>query len=460
MRTVLRSLLAVTALVIGSSALATGARNTALNLDRWRMLDSTSIQLTPADMLSFKKIVYGELSNTNSPGDDYAAAFLPVGPGVLGIYAGSIPTVNAVTLLGRADDATVSDLAVQPGVSGVGSDNVVENALLGSTAVYGRIRALYGMEVGSTMRFAGGASFYSRTQRDDSFKSSQTTPTAQDYGSSKFADSSSVIAIHAGANLELGPISPLAIGLEYGMPAFEASRTYPDNTQNSYKSKSGSDINANVRARVPGTLGKDVETTGFVSFGTGTLEGDSASRWLNGPTPNTYLTVVDGTKTVEQGHITVGACNTHRLGEGTVAFYSLSFENTTSGIKIVDTPTPTLNTTEVTSSRNDLPIVLGFESRVTKWLIFRFSSKSSVMTQTTTDYKFTTAGGPVEGSISDQTVVNNNSSQSFALGLTLDVTERLSIEGELKEAFLFDGPYFVGGVGNGVFGQVSLVARI
>ncbi len=420
------------------------------------MLDSTSIQLTPADMMSFKKVLYGELATTSAVGDDYGAGFLPVGPGVLGLYAGAIPTTGAVTLLGMADDATLDSTTLPSGFGSVPSMNVPQNGLLGSNAVFGRVRALYGLEMAGGLRLAGGVSLYTRTVQDDTFKSRDSLPLPADYGTTNLKDSSSVIGIHAGANIPLGFINPLAIGVDVGLPSFEALQTYPDKKTDSYASDSGMDLAVRAKARLPNLIGSDMDTMAYVSFGTGTMEATSSSR--TALPLGLFNTFKDGEKTIEAGHITVGASNNHRLGEGTVAFYSLTFENTTSSVNVVDTVVPTVTTVKTETSRNDVPIVLGFETRLSKWFVFRFSSKSSLMTVTTTDYTLT--GGPTGASNADQTITDTNSSQTFSMGMTIDVSERLSIEGVLSEALLFNGPNFVGGGAPGLFGQVSVVARI
>lgn len=458
MHMAVRWLMVMATMILGTSAMATGARNAALNLDRWRMLDSTSIQLTPADMLSFQKIVYGELGTSTSFADDYATVFVPLGPGLLGVYAGAIPVTGAVTLLGMGDDATLSSIAVSA-FGSVPSMNVPQNGLLTSNAVHGRIRALYGMEIAGGMRFAGGVSYYSRTSMEDSFHSKNVLVTPSDQGTTTLKDSSSVLNIHAGANLPLGPINPLAVGVEVGLPSFEAVNTYPDGKTDSYKSDSGMDLNINVRGRMPNLVGKDVDTMAFASFGTGSLEGSSASRaFVAAPAPGFFATFDDGKKTIEQGHITIGASNNHKLGDGTVAFYSITLESSSSSVEVVDTLAPIVTTTKSETSVTDVPIVIGIETRLAKWIVFRFSSKSSIMTKTTTDY--TQKGGLVGLQNTDQTIVDDSSSQTFALGLTLDVSDRLSVEGVLTESLLFAGPNFVGGLAPGFFGRVSLIARI
>ena len=255
----------------------------------------------------------------------------------------------------------------------------------------------------------------------------------------------------------VGPINPLSVGFEFGMPSFESIVTYADGFVDSYTSTAGSDIGLNVKGRLADLLGKDVDTIVYIGFNTGSIEASSQTRTPVTVVPVTYKTLPDGTKKVERGGMTIGVSNNHRFGESTVALWSLSYQSTSSALSVVDSAAPALTLKDEVNV-TDIPLVLALETDLTKWLAGRFSSRSSFIRSVETINTLT--GGNPTYNVNYTTNTEDNSAQSFALGLRFDVGERFVIDAVLQEVFMFNGPFFISGGNAAMFGQVSLTARI
>jgi hypothetical protein len=242
--------------------------------------------------------------------------------------------------------------------------------------------------------------------------------------------------------MPLGFIDPLSVGLLVGLPSFEGARTTANSKVDSYASTGGTDIGVNVRARLSELVGANSASYAYVSYGSGSIDATSKTQNLE-----------QDTKTTKAGHLTAGLSNNHRVGEGSLVVWAVSYETNTQGISLADTLTP-MTTGSQDTTMSALPITVAFETKLLKWLTARISSKSAVFATTATTTKIT--GGVAGPKPTDDTKMDTASTQLFAMGLTFAVSDKLSIDGVMQEALLFNGPYFIGGAASGVFGQVSL----
>ncbi len=440
-----RIILAGLMVMVCGGVQASVSRDSALQADGWRVMDSSNIAPLPGELANYNRAVYGEL-NSWSGADDFMGVHLPLGPGVLAIYGGDIPAWGpGAVLLGKAAVSTTMPIAGM-----VPAINVGHGDLFTAGAPDGRIVMMYGLGAPGALSYTLGLD-YGQTVISEN---EQTNPSGTVFTTT---DKSSLIGISGGINIPLGIINPLSLGLRYSMPSFESSQVAKNlGIRNAYKSTAGSGFEINMRGRLADIAGEGSETFFFVGLGFGSLEGESSTTAYTDPEQED--TLKDSTKKLGVTDMVFGISNCLKVGNASMILTSVGFEtnSNTHDVKIMDWETSTGYTTSTSTSTMSFPVVLGLETQLFPWLAARFSSSSRIINRTTMEASLKDT--EPEDKSADK-IVTDTSSQSFAIGGTVTVTDRFFIEGVMNESWLFTGPYFIGGAAGGLFTNVSLVYR-
>ena len=452
-KTVLALLL--TALCI--PAFATESRNSAFQADSWRIIDDTNVMLFPADVVNFNKAAYGELTNPASTADDYAGVHVPLGPGVLAIYGGDIPmTSGASSLFSQIGTKTT-------GYPNVPSASVWDGSMATAGIPDGRFNAVWGMTMKNGISLAFGAEWFSQVRKDGKDVNVSGTEYVE-------TDMSSMLGIRGGMSLDAGPFNPLTFGLRFGLPAFTSESGSVWNGGETrkfvYESTGGTAIDFNLRGRVNALVAPGSESFIYLAYSTGTINAEGTTTKL---VDSTGAAIKD-TEKITNDEITLGFSTNHKVGDSSLAMWSLAFKYGTAGHVVEkgygDPGDGTLWTdkTSVLSNTISVPVTLGFEMKIFNWLSGRVSSTSSILNRTTTTATLkstTTSPGAANPEMANKAVrVTDTSAQNVALGLTIYAGEKLEIDGVLTQNLLFHGPYFIGGViGDGLFSRVSTTFR-
>ncbi len=445
-----RILAGITAIMLCAPAFATESRNSAMGADYWRIGDDTNVTLFPSEVVNYSKVLYGELGGTSGSGDDYAGIHVPLGPGVFGFYAGALAAPDDANILFSGLPLNTTQFSGAE-FQYIPVQNVDNAALYTAGTPVGRVKALYGMTVGTSINLGVGINWLNTV--DHNYADTNPWGTVYEDGSV-----CSQIGFEVGASVPFGIVDPLAFGVSIGLPSFDSwSRTkmgsYTD--EMAYKSTGGSTIDVNVRARLKELIGKGTATYVFGRFAMGSLNGKSSVTELKDSGGNPLVDKKD----MKVGGWTFGVANNHRMGDNSLVVWSVAVNGDSSGMDVttMDPATDKSATTfSVSSSTLSIPITLALETRLFSWLVARLSSASNVINSTTNEC---TIKGVNEDK-RDGKLVTDTSSQSFALGVTFNVTDKFDIDGTLAESLLFNGPYLVGGVANtGLLGQVSMIYR-
>lgn len=429
--------------VVSGSAFATVSRDTALSSKNWMVADDTNRLLTPTDILNYKGLVIGELGGGTGAGDDYAGVHISAGAGVLALYVGGIPSANRTL----EEVSTGAGGTTNVPIANVSEVNRMAIFDPGPPPVFnpaappaGRFSVLYGVPVGN-LNLAGGVDYFAETIFD--FE-------GVDAAGDKLLGQleSSLLNVNLGASMVAGLLNPLSVGLSFGIPSFEGSSESivgGVSSKSIYESDGGTDLAIHVKAKFDDFIGENVTSYLYVGFGSQSLDGKSTDS----------AGLVDE-KELKGSGVTVGWANNHKIGDSSLVLMSIAFMNTSEENNV--TPNVAAVTPVVTSDKTtmtSIPLTLGFESQVLDWLTVRLSSVSSLVTTTENETDLSGAA------TNKDTVKSDTSAQSFVLGTTFKLSDRLSIDGVLREEFVFDGPYFVGGVlDNGISSLVSLVMKI
>ena len=442
---------AVMLVALGARAYATESRNIALQAESWRIIDDTNVQMFPADVVNFNKAVYGELTGPTFTNDDYVGVHVPLGPGVLAIYSGDIPmTSGASALFGRLGEPT-------------DKYDLVPSAIMTNTQYAtagipdGRINAMWGWTMKNGISLAFGAEWFSQvSKRNKDVGSSGTDYTA--------SDSSSMLGIRGGMSMRVGPLDPLTFGLRFGLPEFSGNTSTVWvsglSEKSFYESTGGTAIDFNIRGRVKDLVAPGSESFIYTAYSTGTINsrsGGSASEFIDYTGES-----MRNKEKITQDQIVMGFSTNHKVGEASLAMWSLAVQYDTSGHEVslctskFTDGTYKVKKTSVLANTISVPITLGFEMKVFPWLAGRFSSTSSIINRTTTTAKI--SAEPAD--LSKAVRVTDNSNQNVALGLTVYAGDKLEIDGVISQNLLFHGPYFIGGVkDDGLFSRVSATFR-
>jgi hypothetical protein len=426
-------LLVVALLLVGSSAFATQSRDAALQSQGWMVMDDANIANLPTNVLGYKGTLIGELG-TNPGTNDYATVIIALGPGVLGLSGGNIP------LLGSASDllGDVGNAAPLPiGAGSVAAAGPGANTGMLSTAVpHGRLAAVYGLSLSGGMNVAGGVEYYATNSGGMSGDDAAGDP----WGS--VSDGASAINVVGGVSLAVAMLDPLEIGVRLGLPtAMGKQYNDPADVTQTFES-SGLGIDVAARGAMKDLMGENTTSYALLALGMGNVTAKSTNDALD---PSTL-----DTQKLSEMMIMAGLATNVRVGEATTIIWGVSVMSLSNGNNFTDEVAD--QTTNYSSSMLVLPLTIAAETKILSWLTGRISSQSGVISGSSEK-----ADSDIDDAV-DKTDVDTGY-ENLSLGLTINVGEKTQIDGVLTQAFMFDGPYLIGGIGNGLMSQVSVVTR-
>jgi hypothetical protein len=420
-------LLAAAMMIVATGAFASVARDNALQSQTWMVMDDTNIGPFPAESLKYNKLAIGELGGNGGTANDYMVIWSPVLSGLV-LKVGAIPQPASVLALsgvyGQVGEPTLA-------IPNVGLTNGGE---FSAGAPDGRIGVLYGWDMGGN-GVALGLDYFNTVVGGGTNSTSTvgTVDTTQ-------VDKSSAIVVNGGISMGVAALDPLSIGVSIALPSYEGSIENDPGTLTGIAG-SGMGLDIAARGRLVDVAGKGVTTfvLGYVSM-------------TNLKSTHTTADDDDQEMASSETRIGVGLANNVKVGDNSLIVCGVEAIMGSGSDTYTDLVTD--DATEETSNSFELPVTVAFETQAWKWLTVRASSRSSVINSD---------GGAVSSDVNDNegAMTSDVSNQNFAIGATVTLSDNFSIDTEVNEDFVFDGPYFIGGYANAgcLNANVSLVGR-